>query len=49
MSIMLNPQRSVLPVDEAGRELLEYPQPAFPCFMEAADLFQCAGTAVGRR
>lgn len=40
MSIMLNPQRSVLPVDEAGRELLEYPQPAFPCFMEAADLFQ---------
>lgn len=40
MSIFLRPQRAVLPVDAAGRELLEYPHPAFPCFMELADLSQ---------
>lgn len=38
MGIFLQPQRTVLPLDDSGRELLEYPHPAFPCFMEAPDL-----------
>lgn len=38
MAIFLQPQRTVLPLDASGRELLEYPHPAFPCFMEVADL-----------
>ena len=38
MAIFLQPQRTVLPLDASGRELLEYPHPAFPCFMEIADL-----------